>query len=99
MNLGESIRSIRKETGMSQARLAGKAGLSCNAMNGIERGRNFPSMATLNRIAQSLEVPVSYILLFAVDDDDIPAPAREQVKLNMDYIKKVLMKYRKYDEI
>lgn len=57
MTLGASIRSLREEIGLSQAQLAGQAGLSQGYLSQIENDEvQNPSASVLFRLAKALHV-------------------------------------------
>ncbi|MCD2138457.1 helix-turn-helix domain-containing protein [Salinicoccus halitifaciens] len=61
MGLGERIRKLRKEKKMTLAELAGSE-ITKGMLSLIENEKSKPSMETLEHIAKSLEVPVSYLM-------------------------------------
>jgi transcriptional regulator with XRE-family HTH domain len=63
--LGESIRRIRLEAGISQEQLAEKASTDLTQVGGIERGVRNPSYTTLLRLAEALETSVGAIATLA----------------------------------
>jgi len=54
--LSRNIRLFRVDSGLSQAELAEKAGLSAPYLGAVERGDKWPSPATLADIAYSLGI-------------------------------------------
>lgn len=56
--LGEAVRTLRVEAGMSQEALADAAGTDLTQVGGIERGVRNPSYTTLLRLAVALETTV-----------------------------------------
>ena len=64
---------LRKQQGLSQKELAQMTGISANALCSIEKGYSFPSKDNIKAICQSLDIPVGYLLLKSLTDDDIPA--------------------------
>ncbi|GAK05645.1 hypothetical protein JCM19037_4160 [Geomicrobium sp. JCM 19037] len=54
--LGKSIRYERDKTGMTQGELASRTKMSRNYISDIENGRYTPSVSTLSKIAEVLEV-------------------------------------------
>ena len=56
---GKRIRFFREQDGLTQAELAEKTGLSDNFIGLIERGIKHPTLETLNKIAEALEVHLS----------------------------------------
>lgn len=60
MNLGERLKMLRAERGLSQRALAQQAGLSTNSISLLERNEISPSVATLQSLARALGVRISY---------------------------------------
>jgi transcriptional regulator with XRE-family HTH domain len=74
--LGDRIRKVRQEYGMSQAELARRIGVSKNAMNLIETNKTpDPSASKVKAIADVLWVSTDY-LLGCLDDDATPSRER-----------------------
>jgi transcriptional regulator with XRE-family HTH domain len=63
MNLGDRIRARRKELRLNQSELAQRAGITASFVSQVERGVTSPSIDSLFRISQALEVPVFHFLL------------------------------------
>lgn len=61
--LGARIQQLRESKGMSQVDLAGKmmGKFDTTNISRIESGRNNPTIFTLYRIAEALEVPISQL--------------------------------------
>lgn len=59
MDVGGRLRELRQERGKSMRALARDSGLSTNALSMIERGRTSPSVSTLYKLAEALEVPIT----------------------------------------
>jgi transcriptional regulator with XRE-family HTH domain len=57
--LGDRVRQLRLEQGLSQEGLADAVGFGRSYMSGIERGVRNPSVLQLMRLAKALGVPVS----------------------------------------
>lgn len=58
MNIGENIKNIRKEKGLTQAELGEKLSVSQQMIGQYENGKNSPQMDTLKKIAMALEVNI-----------------------------------------
>jgi transcriptional regulator with XRE-family HTH domain len=58
---GFAFRSLRKEAGLSQERLAHLSDLDRTYVSGIERGERNPSLTNLLKLADALHVPLSEI--------------------------------------
>ncbi|WP_028547166.1 cupin domain-containing protein [Paenibacillus taiwanensis] len=63
MNIGATIRAIRKQRKMTIPQLCECTGLSKGFISNVENNRTSPSIATLESIANSLKVPLPYLLL------------------------------------
>jgi len=57
--IGWRVRSRAREVGLSSAELAKKVGLSRAMISKIENAQVSPSLATLSRLAEVLEVPIT----------------------------------------
>jgi transcriptional regulator with XRE-family HTH domain len=67
--LGRGIRRARATAAMSMRALAARSGLSQPFLSAVERGLSMPSIATLYRIAEALDVPPSSLLPDQPDGD------------------------------
>jgi len=59
MDVGGRLRHLRQERDKSMRALARESSLSANALSMIERGRTSPSVSTLYKLADALEVPIT----------------------------------------
>jgi len=58
IDVGARLRELREERGVSMRALARRSGLSANALSMIERSLTSPSVGTLTKLAEALEVPI-----------------------------------------
>ena len=61
MSVGENIKRIRKEKGLTQKQLGELCGLADSAIRRYENGGANPKIETKKKIANALEVPVEDI--------------------------------------
>ena len=61
MRLGERIRARRKELDLSLRELADAVSLTSSFLSLIERDQSSPSIESLRKISEALEVPVFYL--------------------------------------
>lgn len=59
--LGERVRALRKEAGLSQEELADAAGLHRTYIGAIERGERNISLINIVQIARALRVKPAYL--------------------------------------
>ncbi len=57
-NIGEEIKKKRLKKHIKQCELAKKAGMSNTFLSDIENGRSEPSIKTLGKIADALEIDI-----------------------------------------
>ncbi len=65
--LGEKIKKTRNEKGFSLRDLAAMVDLSASFLSQIEQGKASPSIENLKKIANCLDVRVSYL----IEDDEV----------------------------
>lgn len=80
INIGEKIKQLRKERDMNISDLAQKAELSSGLISQIERNIVTPSIVSLWKIAQSLEVTVGYFFDEEVKPSVSPVVTRKTRK-------------------
>lgn len=59
MDVGTRLRKLRQERDLSMRSLARLSGLSTNALSMIERGKTSPSVSTLYKLSEALEIPIT----------------------------------------
>ena|SRR5665213_2692424 len=96
MEIGKTIRKLRKAAGMDQKQFASALELSNSLISLIETGQREPSLSQLKKISRVLGVPVS-ILVFDPDQEfasglNVP---KEEVRSIHDLMIHVLGHYAK----
>ena len=74
MNLGKRLADLRRKRGLATGELAARAKVTSGFISQVEHNRTSPSLATLQRVAAALDVPLTYLLL---DDDLRPQLVRK----------------------
>jgi transcriptional regulator with XRE-family HTH domain len=72
MNIGEAIKRIRKEKGLTQKALSDKSKVSQNSLSLIENGHSEPSQAIIIKVCKGLGIHPYYLMLESVERTDIP---------------------------
>ena len=62
MTLGEKIKYLREEKGITQQQLAEILNINRVTLSGYEIGRRTPDIYTLKKIANRLDVTIDYLL-------------------------------------
>jgi transcriptional regulator with XRE-family HTH domain len=60
--MGKRLKKLREAKGMSQAALAEKAELSRGYLIRLEAGRQDPTLGTLERLAEALDMPLRKLI-------------------------------------
>ena len=61
-SIGERVRKLRDERGLSQLALGKAIGVRQTTISQIENGENKPSWKTLQKLTEYFGVPLSYLL-------------------------------------
>jgi transcriptional regulator with XRE-family HTH domain len=91
MNIGETIRNLRLQKGMSQGDIEKRTGLLRCYLSRVENGHTIPSLDTLAKIASAMDVPLAQF--FA--DGAVPDGARHAPQLSEDEVR-FLTQIRRY---
>jgi transcriptional regulator with XRE-family HTH domain len=59
VDVGRRLRELRAEKGISIRALAQRSGLNVNTLSLIENDKTSPSVSTLQKVAEALQVPIS----------------------------------------
>lgn len=91
MDLGNAIKSLRKELKISRKDLAARCRISVTALYNIENNLSFPSKDTIHGICSALGIPVSYLMFYSLTEEDVPEDKREFFKVIVEPVKAFLM--------
>jgi transcriptional regulator with XRE-family HTH domain len=81
-SLGNRLRDLRRQQGLSLRALAEKSGLSANTLSLIENGKTSPSVATLQQIAIALNIPITAFFESKVVRDPVIFTRHDQRNAN-----------------
>lgn len=62
LSLGEKIKQLRQEKGLSQMLLEKKSGVNSKLLSKYENGRIIPTADTLRKIAEGLDISADYLI-------------------------------------
>lgn len=65
---GSAVRDRRKELGLSQDKLAERAGIDRQSINRFENSKFSPSLDTVWKVAEALEMPLNDLMAAAIAD-------------------------------
>lgn len=78
---GLRLRGFRKKKGLTIEQLAERVGLSTNYLGDVERGKKLPSMATLIRIVNVLDISADELLKDDVNRADYLVDAKISARM------------------
>lgn len=89
MAIGENIKNLRLQHGLSQEELANIAGVSDGAVSSWEQNKSVPRMGAIQKMADYFGVQKSAIIEHVGANTDTPAvrPAKSRLTLNVDETK------------
>ncbi|NIK77601.1 transcriptional regulator with XRE-family HTH domain [Paenibacillus castaneae] len=82
MNIGSTIRTIRKRKNITITQICEETGLSQGFMSQVENNKTSPSISTLESIANALKVPLAYLLLRQEERMNIVRKEERQITQN-----------------
>ena len=91
MNIGEAIKSVRKSKGITQAQLAGAAGITQATLSQIENGKR-PGTKTMKKICAELKTAEPILWLMTADEAEVHPSKREVYNLLFPVIKDLVYK-------
>ena len=71
MNLGNTLRIIRKKKGFTLESVYNKTGYSASHLSLTENNKNEPSIKMLRKLAKVYNIPVPIIFFYSIEDSDI----------------------------
>lgn len=77
MNIGETIKLLRKEKNIKQLDLAASCGISQTYLSQIEKGTKVPALDILEKISAALGLPFAVLSFLSLDSNALPENKRE----------------------
>ncbi len=93
MNLGLTIKNIRKQKSINQIDFALKSGITQTYLSQIENNQKEPNLSTLKSISKALNVPLPIIFFLAMDDEDVPENKRDAFKIVSPSVKSLINEF------
>ena len=97
MNLGNTIKEIRKQKNISQTQLANLCSISQTYLSQIENDQKEPNISILKVIANKLNIALPILFFLAIDENDI-APGKKEIFNTIGPTVKTLIKEFMADE-
>ena len=71
MNVGEAIRTLRKNEFLNQEEFAASVGITQSYLSLIEKGHKKPSLEVLQQMADILNTPLPVLFWFGIEKEDV----------------------------
>lgn len=81
MDLGITIRNLRKRNGLTQGQFATACGITQTYLSQIENNLREPNLSTLKVIGRELKVPLPIIFFMSMTEDDVQANKRRAFQM------------------
>lgn len=79
--IGQEIKKLRKEKGLTQARLAEVSKMSASGIGRIESGERYPSPTSIELIATGLGLNPEVLKLVSLDSSNMPEHQKKSFEL------------------
>lgn len=93
MNLGMTIKNLRKKKGLKQNELASNVNITQTYLSQIENNIKEPNLSTLKLISEGLGVPMPIVIFLSMDENDIHEQKREIFKIISPTIKSLIEEF------
>jgi transcriptional regulator with XRE-family HTH domain len=93
MNLGVTIKNIRKQKGQTQSEFALACGISQTYLSQIENNQREPNLSTLKIISNELNVPLPILFFLSLNIDDIQQNKREAFEIISPSVKSLVNEF------
>jgi len=77
MDLGATIKNLRKQSGQTQTEFATTCGITQTYLSQIENNQKEPNLSVLGEISKQLNIPVPILFFLSLNEEDIPENKRQ----------------------
>ncbi|MFX3625825.1 MAG: helix-turn-helix domain-containing protein [bacterium] len=81
MDLGNTIKKIRKQKGLTQLEFASSSGITQTYLSQIENNQRDPNLSTIKLLSKSLNIPIPVLFFLSMTEEDIPPHKRDAFKI------------------
>lgn len=93
MNLGITIKNIRKQKKLTQKEFASLCGITQTYLSQIENNSKEPNLSTLKSISHNLDTPLPILFFLSMTDDDVPSNKREAFQIISPSVKSLVNEF------
>jgi transcriptional regulator with XRE-family HTH domain len=93
MDLGETIKIIRKQKGIKQNTFAELCNITQAYLSQIENNLKEPNLSTLRKIAEKLSVPLPILFFLSMNEEDVASDKKEAYTMIAPSVKSLLNQF------
>ena len=93
MDLGQTIKSIRKQKGLKQNQFAELCDITQAYLSQIENNLKEPNLSTLKVISNNLETPLPILFFLSLDNKDVKPEKTEAFKMIAPSVKSLVNQF------
>lgn len=93
MNLGNIIKSIRKQKGQTQGEFAVSCGITQTYLSQIESNLKEPNLSTLKSISEKLDVPLPILFFLSMTEEDVQPDKRKAFQIVSPSVKSLVHEF------
>ena len=93
MDLGNTIKNIRKQKGQTQGEFALSCGITQTYLSQIEGNLKEPNLSTLKSISVSLDVPLPILFFLSMTEEDVRPNKRNAFKIISPSVKSLVNEF------
>jgi transcriptional regulator with XRE-family HTH domain len=81
MDLGTTIKNLRKQRDQTQTEFATLCGITQTYLSQIENNLKDPNLSLIDKIGKALNIPVPILFFLSLNEEDIPENKRQAFML------------------
>ncbi len=93
MDLGNVIKNIRKQKGLTQNEFASLCGITQTYLSQIERNLKEPNLSTLKSISEKLNIPLPILFFLSMTEDDVQPNKRKAFEIVSPSVKSLVNEF------
>ena len=93
MDLGNVIKNIRKQKGLTQSEFASLCGITQTYLSQIETNSKEPNLSTLKSIGEKLNVPLPILFFLSMTENDIQPNKRKAFQIVSPSVKSLVNEF------
>ena len=93
MDLGTTIKNIRKQKGLTQGEFASNCEITQSYLSLIESNQKEPNMSVVKVIAEKLDVPLPILFFLSMNEEDVPESKRSAFQIINPSVKSLVYEF------